>query len=160
MAAILLVATAAWAVLEAALATPEPPAPWSLDHLRSLATGVALLAIQAGAAVEHLWRHTPGSLLGLPLLAAGVALRLAAIAALGPAFVSPARRPARLIGTGLYRVLHHPSELGLLAIAAASAVLLGSGVAAALTALLLLPLSLARCLAEERALGRRAARPA
>lgn len=154
MTALLLIATAAWAILEAALSAAETPAPWSLDHLRSLATGLALLAIQVSALVEHAWRHTPGSLWGLLLLCAGAALRLGAISALGPSFVSPAQAPPRVVTTGLYRVLHHPSEIGLLAIAAGSAVLLGSGAAAALTALALLPLSLARCRAEDRVLGR------
>ena len=54
--------------------------------------------------------------------------------------------------TGVYRLLRHPSELGLIAAAAGAAVLLDSGIAAAIALVVLVPLAVVRCAAEDRLL--------
>jgi protein-S-isoprenylcysteine O-methyltransferase Ste14 len=140
--------TAAWIAGEA-LATPLEP---DLVAPRELATGLALLAVHLGGLAEHLVRRTPGVLAGAAVIALGVALRLAAIRALGPAFGSTTLPPPRRITRGVYRAMRHPSELGLVLAAAGTALLLGSLLAAAITALVLVPLSLHRCAAETRLL--------
>jgi protein-S-isoprenylcysteine O-methyltransferase Ste14 len=147
-AAALLASIAAWAIAEAA-ATPDEP---HARLPREVATGVALLAVHAAALIEHLARDTAGSLAGLAVIAAGLALRLAAIRALGSRFVSSPGID-RVIATGPYRVMRHPSELGLLAAAAGAAWLMGSCVAALITAGVLLPLCVWRCREEDRLLA-------
>lgn len=57
------------------------------------------------------------------------------------------------------RFLRHPSELGLIAAAAGAAVLLDSSVAAGIALVVLVPLALARCAAEDRMLDRMRDRP-
>jgi protein-S-isoprenylcysteine O-methyltransferase Ste14 len=148
-AALLAASTAVWIVLEAAAAPAEPHA----RAPRELATGLALLAVHGSALIEHLAFGTDGSLAGGALIAGGVALRVAAIRQLGADFVSVRARPARVAATGVYRWMRHPSEVGLAAVALGAAVLLGSVVAAALAAGVLLPLAVARCRAEDRLLA-------
>lgn len=149
MHALLLVASiAAWAIAEATAAPYEPHARLP----REVATGLALLGVHVAALVEHLVRDTPGSLAGLAVIAAGLGLRIAAIRTLRSRFVSSCTVD-RVIATGPYRLMRHPSEVGLIAAAAGSAWLLGSPVAALIAALVLLPLCIARCRAEDRALA-------
>jgi protein-S-isoprenylcysteine O-methyltransferase Ste14 len=159
MAALLIATTVAWIALEAASSTEEPAPPWSRAHAGALATGLTLFAVQAAALVEHALRGTAGSPLGLALILGGIALRVAAIRALGADFVSTTAAPSRIVTTGVYRRLRHPSELGLIAAAAGAAVLLDSGVAAAIALVVLVPLAVARCAAEDRVLRRMRARP-
>lgn len=151
--AVLVATTVAWMALEGAAATPEPHA-----HLpRELATGLALLGVHAAAIAEHVGRGlaTPPPLVvgGAVLIAGGIALRVAAIRALGPAFVSTTVAPLRLVRTGPYRYLRHPSELGLVAAAAGAAVLLASAIAGAIVAAVLVPLAAVRCAAEQRTIA-------
>jgi protein-S-isoprenylcysteine O-methyltransferase Ste14 len=88
---------------------------------------------------------------GLAMIA-GIALRIAAIRALGPWFASTSRwlpgQPE--IRTGVYGRLRHPSELGLLLLAFGAAILLGSRAALAVALLVVLPASVMRVLREER----------
>jgi protein-S-isoprenylcysteine O-methyltransferase Ste14 len=145
---LLLASIAAWAVLEARVSAPEPHA-----HLpRELATGLALLAVHASAIAEHLVRGDAAPLpaAGVALLVCGIALRVSAIRTLGPAFVSTSTAPLRVVRAGPYRFMKHPSEIGLLAAAVGAAALLGSGIAAAVIALVLAPLVIVRCAAEDR----------
>lgn len=143
-----LVLTAAWIAAEA-LTTPFEP---DLAAPRERATGLALLAVHAGGLAEHLLRATPGLWIGAAVIGLGIGLRLAAIRSLGAAFSSSDLPPPRRISSGLYRAMRHPSELGLVLAAAGTALLLGSLFAAAVTLLVLVPLSLHRTAAETRQL--------
>lgn len=94
------------------------------------------------------------ALLGAGLMIAGIALRLAAIRALGPWFASTTHAyPGQpRVRSGVYRRLDHPSELGLCAVALGAALLLGSVPAAVMGALVVLPAAALRALRDERAL--------
>jgi protein-S-isoprenylcysteine O-methyltransferase Ste14 len=154
MAALLIATTVAWIALEAAISTEERAPRWSRAHAGALVTGLTLFAVHAAALVEHALRGTGGSLVGLALVAGGIGLRIAAIRALGADFVSATVAPSRVVTTGVYRVLRHPSELGLIAAAAGAAVLLDSCVAAGIALVVLVPLVVVRCAAEDRVLDR------
>jgi len=134
-----------WAALEAAFSRPEP----DLRAPRELATGIALLATHAAAITEHLMRHTDVHYIGALAIALGIALRVAAIRALGPAFVSTTVMIDR-VTTGPYRFLRHPSELGLVLAASGAAILLSSFAALAIVACAIAPLSVLRALQEDR----------
>lgn len=88
---------------------------------------------------------------GGALLVAGTLLRIQAIRALGSQFVSDIRVGPQLVSDGIYAVLRHPSEIGLLLIAVGAPLLIGSPVTAAGAATLLLPISLWRMQRENRA---------
>lgn len=140
----------AWIAAEAAT-TPFEPA---FAAPRERATGLALLAVHAGGLAEHLALGTAGLWLGAPVIAAGVALRVAAIRTLGAGFSSSTVPPPRRVTRGVYRTMRHPSELGLVLAAAGAALLLESVLAAAITALVIVPLALHRTAAESRAWAR------
>ncbi|MBA3456909.1 MAG: hypothetical protein H0T42_27720 [Deltaproteobacteria bacterium] len=147
-AALLLTSIVGWAIVEALTASHEPQ-----ERLpRELATGLALFAIHAVGLAEHLVRgggtELPALAVGSSLIVAGIALRIAAIRALGPRFVSSCTVD-RVITSGPYRWMHHPSEVGLLATAAGAALLLDSAIAATIAAVVLVPLSALRCHAED-----------
>jgi protein-S-isoprenylcysteine O-methyltransferase Ste14 len=91
--------------------------------------------------------------LGVLLFAAGGALRLWPVFVLGHRFSGlVAIQPGhQLVTSGVYRVIRHPSYLGLLVNALGWTLAFRSGVGVLLTALMLLPL-LARIHAEERML--------
>ena len=91
--------------------------------------------------------------LGVLLFAAGGALRLWPVFVLGHRFSGlVAIQPGhQLVTSGVYRVIRHPSYLGLLVNALGWALAFRSAVGVLLTALMLLPL-LARIRAEERLL--------
>ena len=96
---------------------------------------------------------------GAVLLVLGINLRLLAIAALGPRFVTDIRASGQVVRDGVYAWLRHPSEIGLLLIAAGGPFLIGAPRTAACGVLLLLPISLWRMrredvfLASERSAG-------
>lgn len=142
-------AIAAWAVAEAVAAHPDRPERGTL----ALPTGLVLLAGQLAGVAEHLVTHR-GWPWGVAAIAAGAALRVWAIVTLGAGFstrLAPAVEPIR---RGPYRVLRHPSEIGLLVAAAGVAIALGS-LAAALAAAALVPLSVVRASRESRAAAAR-----
>ena len=58
-----------------------------------------------------------------------------------------------MVQEGVYAWMRHPSETGMLLVALGAAILLGSGVAAAVWGALLLPLALARISIEDRCLS-------
>jgi protein-S-isoprenylcysteine O-methyltransferase Ste14 len=93
-------------------------------------------------------RHTHGSLAGIAIAAAGIALRIWAIATLGPRFATRLDSD-RVIAHGPYRWLRHPSELALAM--AGGALVLGSWAAFAAT-LVALPFAAVRCAREDAAL--------
>ena len=118
------------------------------------ATGLALLVVFATALVaasaDGGW-WTLG--LGAIAMLLGIALRRAAMVALGPAFVSelrPLTRNDRVV-TGPYAWLEHPSEIGLLLLASGAVLVLESTPAAIVGAVTLLPIVLARMRHESRA---------
>jgi protein-S-isoprenylcysteine O-methyltransferase Ste14 len=88
--------------------------------------------------------------LGAVLFAAGGALRIWPVFVLGPRFsgLVAIQRGHRLVTTGVYRVIRHPSYLGLLVNSLGWGLAFRSGVGVLLTALLLPPL-VSRIRAEE-----------
>ena len=136
----------AWAVAEAATSEVDRPGPRTL----ATATGLCVLASHVGGIAEHLVRHTHGLWCGVVVAGAGVALRVWAIATLGPHFAS--RLDAdRVIASGPYRWVRHPSEIGLALAMVGGALVLGSWIAAAVT-LVALPIAAVRCARENAAL--------
>ena len=87
------------------------------------------------------------------LLAAGIALRVEAIRALGPRFVSDIRVGKSIVRKGIYALLRHPSEIGLLLIAIGGPLLLGATFTAIAAVILLVPTSLWRMHREDIALA-------
>jgi protein-S-isoprenylcysteine O-methyltransferase Ste14 len=91
--------------------------------------------------------------LGVVLFAAGGALRIWPVFVLGPRFSGlVAIQPGHtLVTTGIYRIIRHPSYLGLLVTSLGWGLAFRSGIGVLLTALLVPPL-LSRIRAEERLL--------
>jgi protein-S-isoprenylcysteine O-methyltransferase len=91
---------------------------------------------------------------GLPLMLAGIGLRVLAIRTLGPYFVSETVvRPGQpLVRRGIYQFVRHPSETGLLAMVAGASLLLESRAALVVCFLMLLPISVWRVRREDRCL--------
>lgn len=118
----------------------------------SLASALALLATTIAAAVSGR-THVAG----LVPIAAGIALRVAAMRTLGDAFTSEtAFVPGRpIVTTGLHRWTRHPSDLGLALYSAGVAWLGGSTLAGAF-ALLVVATVLVRIVQEERIRSRSA----
>jgi protein-S-isoprenylcysteine O-methyltransferase Ste14 len=135
-----------WVVAEAGATSLDRPAPRTL----ALATGLCVLAAHVGGVVEHLVRHSEGNRIGVVIAAAGIALRVWAIVTLGPRFASRLDTD-RVITTGPYRWLRHPSEVGLVLALAGGALVLGSYVAAAAT-VVSIPFAIVRCARENAAL--------
>lgn len=119
----------------------------------ALATGLALLVTAWLALASR--AHPEWAWLGLPLAGTGIALRAAAIRALGDAFSSETVvAPGRRIETrGPYAVVRHPSELGLVAIAAGIAISGASVAAAAMVIAAIVPMSIVRIRSENAALA-------
>jgi protein-S-isoprenylcysteine O-methyltransferase Ste14 len=143
----------AFAFFEAASARGDDVSTGRASH-GPAATGVALLVVFATALLSasttvHGWALAVGAI----AMAGGIALRCAAMMALGPAFVSelrPLTSRDRVVH-GPYRWLEHPSEIGLLVLAAGAVLVLGSTVAALVFAVTLVPIVLARMRHESRA---------
>jgi protein-S-isoprenylcysteine O-methyltransferase Ste14 len=144
-----------WGALEARVA-PLRAAPGAPADRLHVLTGLSLLAtawLAIGCAGD-----TVGSA-GIAVGAAGIALRIAAIRALGPAFGDATEPSGPRVTTGVYGMVRHPSELGLVLVGA-GVVLAARAPAAALPLVIgVVPSSLARILREERALARLAADP-
>jgi len=119
------------------------------------ATGVALYALFASALMWPSALPAPvttvGVALGAVLFAGGITLRVMAIRALGERFVTKVvmRGGQDLQTRGLYAVLRHPSEAGTLCLSLGGCLLLGSWVALALWAGVLLPLVAVRVRLED-----------
>jgi protein-S-isoprenylcysteine O-methyltransferase Ste14 len=143
---------AAWAGSEAALTAIDRPAPGTL----ALPTGLLVLASHVAGVVEHLGgRDSPAAAIAIggALLGLGIALRGWAIAALGAGFAT-ALDGARLVTSGPYHWMRHPSEAGLLMAMLGGGVLLASRLAL-LATLAAVPLAVVRCRREDAALARR-----
>jgi protein-S-isoprenylcysteine O-methyltransferase Ste14 len=128
-----------------------------------LASALAVLALEVAAVVEAtLW--TEPSLLRAGLAAAGtlagvlgIGLRATAIGRLGTVFAEPPRhaRPEVLLTAGVFGIVRHPSELGLLLMSAGFAAIAAGFVTIALLVALLLPLTAIRIGREEAMLRER-----
>jgi protein-S-isoprenylcysteine O-methyltransferase Ste14 len=123
----------------------------------ALASGVALLLIfwlSLFALASVPGERGPRESVALAIMFLGVAARGAAVYCLGSQFrtevVVP--RSAQLLERGVFALVRHPSEFGLLLMAAGSAIFSGSGAAFLVAVLALLPLSLWRLRREEAAL--------
>lgn len=143
------------AVIEALVAEKQRPsfaAP--LPPLMPI-SAIALLCGFWLAFAQALARHAgPGAmatLLGGAALLVGIGLRVAAISTLGQDFVS-AHCANRIVTSGLYGVVRHPSETGQLLLAAGTALLLGSSWSALWLLLVVTPLTLWRLNQEEAVL--------
>ncbi len=143
----------AWIAIEA-IATPvDRPSAGTL----ALATGLLVLAGHVAGVIEHVAtaRSWNGALpVGGALAAAGIALRAWAIVSLGDGFVSAlaARRIAR-VTTGAYRIMRHPSEVGLALCSLGLALVLASYAALAAAAIAI-PFATVRCRREDACLAR------
>jgi protein-S-isoprenylcysteine O-methyltransferase Ste14 len=136
----------------------DPELTRGADKLLAAATGLALAAIMSLAPALRLASPAAPSLaswsLGACLVLAGGALRARSIRALGAAFVTdPKAAVAKLVERDVYAQLRHPSELGLLLIAAGMSFVCPGPVAIA-GALAIGALAWARLRREERALRR------
>lgn len=128
------------------------------DGCLAVLTGVLILIVFWTAIVEHMalaprasgTRQMPGILLML----GGVALRREAVRTLGAFFVTPivVRAGQPLVQRGVYRLVRHPSEAGILAIAAGACLLLESRMGLVLVGGGLLPLVVWRVRREDRVL--------
>lgn len=127
-----------WCVIEGTLTDEVPRGSRNLLGLAT-ATGLATFALFV---VANLSRN--GSMLGAFIMAAGIALRCAAVYTLGDRFVSELRADAPLIRRGVYRFLDHPSEIGLLMLTFGVCVLFGSVYAFAIWLFAVVPLTIAR----------------
>lgn len=149
-----------------ALASIEARAHRSADASRFGARGTHLALASALGLLLTSWlaigwpgagAASPWTWVGAPLFAAGVALRVSAMRALGDAFTSetvivPGRRVAR---AGIIAFCKHPSDLGLLLVAAGLVVLAGGGVAIAAALGVVAPTVALRVRDEERLLAGR-----
>lgn len=126
----------------------------SLSMLLALWMGIAGRALHTN---HHSWLCA----VGLSCMAAGIALRVAAIRSLGVAFRSRATvTTARMLRTtGIHGWLRHPSEAGLLLIAAGAAMALDSICSAGIAAFVLLPSVLGRIAIEDAELRRAFGQP-
>jgi protein-S-isoprenylcysteine O-methyltransferase len=128
-------------------------------HGLALATGAGILVVFWTAMLHRNCAASPAAAIvsaaGGLLMLVGVALRYAAIRALGRFFVTEITvAPAQqLIQRGIYRFIRHPSETGNLAVAFGASLLLGSLSAALLCIAVLLPLVLLRTAREDRFLA-------
>jgi protein-S-isoprenylcysteine O-methyltransferase Ste14 len=166
----------AWAVIEILLRLRNLGGRTAFDWTFGLVVASVALAINVGFRAAHLQSTVVGGgwapvAVGLGVLAAGVALRVWAIVTLGRLFkfVVVIQDGHRVVASGPYRLLRHPSYTGALA------AFLGAGIALdswlSVLALVLIPLlaigvrirveeaELARALGEEyRAYARRTRR--
>ncbi len=143
----------ALAIAETLARKGSDPVRWGApgSHL-ALASALGLLAITVAAAAGP-----RTNAIGLVPVAIGIALRAAAMRALGDAFTSetvlaPGRR---VVTTGVYRWTRHPSDLGLVVFALGLALLGASVVAGAIAALVVVPTVVVRIAREERHLRAR-----
>ena len=110
----------------------------------ALLVGICLLAAFWSAQIERL-ALGPSSLiihaLGASFVLIGIALRVAAIRALGPRFVSDICVGRSMVRDGIYAWMRHPSEIGLLLLATGGPLLIGAPLTAGAAVIMLLPIS-------------------
>lgn len=124
----------------------------------ALATGLALLTVFWSGLIGRacgflLLPFSPRlSSAGAVLMFAGTLLRWVSVRTLGRGFRTEFTPQTPLVCHGVYRLVRHPSETGLLAVALGAALLLDSGVALVVCLGVLLPLVCRRIDLEERRL--------
>jgi protein-S-isoprenylcysteine O-methyltransferase Ste14 len=98
--------------------------------------------------------HLVQAAVGCLLVVSGVAARLASIQKLDKYFISHIALVDnhQLVATGIYAIVRHPSELGLLSICVGVATLLASTTALWIAALVLFPLTIYRVALEDKLL--------
>jgi protein-S-isoprenylcysteine O-methyltransferase Ste14 len=145
------------ALAEANLAAPAGCVQEKTTDRLALASGVALLLIFwlcLFALASAPGERGPRESVALTIMLLGAGLRGAAVYCLGSRFrtevVVP--RSAQLMDRGIFALVRHPSEVGLLLMAAGSAIFSGSEAALLVALVVLLPLSLWRLRREEAAL--------
>jgi protein-S-isoprenylcysteine O-methyltransferase Ste14 len=117
------------------------------------ATGVGVLAVDVLALITSSRLHNVGLFAaGALSMAIGVGLRWAAIRELGHRFRDDGRVSEDRVSSGVYRVLRHPADTGLVMLSLGMACLMGSGAAAALWLFAVVPATLRRVALEERGL--------
>jgi protein-S-isoprenylcysteine O-methyltransferase Ste14 len=122
----------------------------------ALATGVSLLVVFWLGLSERLG-HAAASppmaaAAGAALMVLGSFLRFAAIRTLGAGFRTEFTPHTALVSRGVYGILRHPSETGLLCVAVGAALFLNSWMGLTVCALVIAPLVLWRLELEERRL--------
>lgn len=130
--------------------SPTSTAPY-LPHI----VGLTLLALIWVSVFEFTGANEWLSIIaGSTLIAAGIALRSLSIATLNTQFLSQIRLQSNhsLTKSGIYAIIRHPSELGLLLIALGIPTLLSSPTGLYISVGLLAPLSLYRIWLEDRLL--------
>ncbi len=129
----------------------------SRDHASAVLILIAMFLSFATSAVGHAIRG-PGalsdSMLGVVIACGGLTLRIWAIRVLGAAFTSLVEIVPghRLIRTGPYRFVRHPSYTGALLTVSGVAMVLGSSIGSVLVIALCVPAYLYRIRVEEAAL--------
>lgn len=156
-----------WLVCESALSTRlanERPTAIKSRWI-PYTTGLSIYLILSISAVEHfssqylpiqpISRAILASV-GAALMLTGTLLRLQSVRQLGNLFESHIALVMnhRLVSTGLYSIVRHPSELGLLLLSFGVVIMLASPLGFALTLMLLLPLTLLRISREDILLHR------
>ena len=136
---------------------PDPSRAGAPGTALALASALGLLGTAWAAIGFPSFASPTWSWLGLPLVLLGTAMRVAAFRALGASFTSEivAAPGHALVRTGIYAHLRHPSDLGLLLVAAGLTCLGTSTSAALLTLAVIAPSVALRILREERALALR-----
>ena len=149
-------------ILVNAFAAFEAAGAEAVDHfdgrypVAELATALATLALFWLAALTG-EASPPGPLmlLGALVMVFGIGLRHVAMRTLGSAFITQVRPKTTLKREGVYSLVRHPSELGLLAITLGSALTLSSEPALLAWLIAFVPLTLHRIRAEDKELASR-----
>ncbi|MEZ6096167.1 MAG: isoprenylcysteine carboxylmethyltransferase family protein [Pirellulaceae bacterium] len=123
----------------------------------SVATIVgAVILISIWSAQFEYWNRESGKLfdwrsaIGVVASLLGIGLRASAIATLGPSYNSDIRVAKHRVNRGIYRLLKHPSELGLVMLGTAIPMVLVSWKTCALAFAILFPISCWRVVREEK----------
>ena len=154
------VAMLALGEIEAASRTsPDPSRTGAPGTRLALASALGLLgtawaAIGFPSGTPPGWA-APSAWIGALLVIVGTALRVSAIRALGASFTSEIVAPHAVVRRGIYARMRHPSDVGLLLVAAGLASLGGSALAAVIATLVVVPSVALRIAREDRALALR-----
>jgi protein-S-isoprenylcysteine O-methyltransferase Ste14 len=126
-----------------------------------LASVLSVIALEGAAIAEALWTEPSAwrmvlATIGSSASVVGIRLRIQTIHQLGATIALPPSRaqPALLITRGLFSVVRHPSELGLLLLSAGILAIALTWITATLFVAVVLPLMAARVEQEERALAK------
>lgn len=159
--ALLLAGTAVLFATQPAIRPADVAADRGRDRSSALLILLGFLAAQMAAVIEWAWLndtqawHLDGwTVAGIAMLVGGIALRVWSIRLLGRHFTATVRvtHDQRIVRSGPYRRIRHPSYLGALIASLGCAVLLHAGVAFVIGLAILLAVYRYRIAVEERAL--------